>query len=382
MENDKNACALSFGGEASKEDYRTVKAEPVADTAVATLPTSGKVNLNFNYVNDLSHQKKIGICTKCGTRMAEEEFHRDGVRLSEYWGYLMGKTLIDDPTYNYYHFEGSSALTMLKCANKFGTPTKAMEIKYPLKTDGTYAEFIGHFRNTYGGKIPAEIIQNALLHKIPGYYKVKVEPRAIAKEIAAGRVLVARLSVGDNFYKDKNGTFSWNKNDLLPLRAPKSVDSGHIMAMNEYKGLDSKQVLSGPNSWGITWADKGYYNFVFNVQAPYYFTEVWAISDLPVQVINDIKDLPEAKDFQHRFQTNIEYGMKGSEVRALQIALSILGFLNIHVGELGVYGPKTARAVLDYQKSRKLLPDAQLDVNGGQYVHRLTINALNKDFTK
>lgn len=364
---------ISFGAESSADDYRTVE----ADQASGQLPERAKVALDYDYTNELCDQRRLGICTMCGVRMAAEHHFHDGVRLDEYWGYLIGKLLVQGNLN-----EGSSALHMLKGANKFGIPSKAMLKKYPLKTFGSYSQFIEDFQSKYGGQIPDEVLEDAKKHKIPGYYKVSVDPRAIAKEVSEGRLPIIRMVVGDNFYTDKDGRRSHDAEDLLPLRIPKKIDSGHIMCINEYKGLDGAQEVEGPNSWGDDWAAKGYFLFIFQTQAPYYFTEAWGITPLPPEVIQRVKDMPEAKNFSHTFGQNVERGDVGEEVRYVQIALCILGFLDIKVDELGTYGPKTAKAVLAYQKARKLLPDATLEANGGNYVHGLTRGALNKDFSK
>lgn len=375
---------ISFGAEPSQDDYRTITSDMVGDQAVE-VPEKGKVALNFPTVDDLCDQKKLGICTKCTVRMACEEFFRDGVRLDEYWGYLIGKTLFDDPAYGR-HFEGSSALTMLKAANKYGVPTQAIRSEFPLKTNGTYEEFIADFKEKYRGIIPGEVLVDAAKHKIPGYYKVNMDPVSLAKEMNEGRVLIARFVVGTNMYRDKNNKSTRKAKDLLPLRVPPVVSGGHLMAMNEWEGLDHSQLLAGPNSWSKTWCPDnedqgaGYYNFIYGTLAPYYFTEAWAIRDLPEEIIKTVKDLPEAKNFKYRFANNIEYGNVNDEVKKLHIALAILGYLNVKIEEWGFYGRKTAKAVLQFQKDNRLLPVWQLDQHEGKYVYPLTRDALNKRF--
>lgn len=373
---------VSFGGFSSKDDYRTLKADSFATTLVGGTPRSAEVELDYDEVDERSNQRKIGICTACGVRISAEVHFHDGERLCEEWLYIMGKVLIDDPMYGGYHFEGSSALTMLKASNKYGIPRRKMLEKYPLKIDGTYEEFWNHFKTTYKGIIPAGIIADAAAHRIPGYYEVPVTPMGLAKEVANGRLPVIRMVVGDNFYTDKNGKYTRRAKDLFPLRVPKVIESGHIMAMNEYKGLDLAQVVRGPNSWNDNWGDKGFFEFVFGTQAPAYFTEAWAIADSAPAVVTHVKDLPAAKNFTYPFLNRIEYGDETEEVKKLHIALAILGYLNVSLDEWGIYGNKTAAAVLAYQKAKKLLPVAQLEKNKGHYVHELTLAALRKDINK
>lgn len=302
---------FSLGAKHSPEDYRTI----IADKA-GTLPQEkGKVLLNYDFTNDLCNQRQLGICTACGVRMACEQHFNDTIRLSEYWLYLIGKVLIDGEL-----LEGSHAFGMLKAANKYGVPTKDMEVKYPLKQDGSYKAFIDDFNSVYGGKIPQEVLDNASKHKIPGYYQVTVNPVSIAREIESGKVLVMRLTVGENTYTAPDGRISWLKEDLLPLRRPTKIEGGHIMVINEYEGLAGNQLIKGPNSWSKAWADNGYYSLVFQTQKGM-LTETWAIGAVTV------------KDKLPLFTKDLWIGVTDKEVLNLQ------KFLNSHDCPVSYTGP-------------------------------------------
>jgi len=239
---------ISLGGLESINDSRTILAEELDKADGQLPPKSGSVFLNFPSCNELCNQRNLGICTHCAVRMAVEESYavnsaiessgKVTERLSEYWGYLMGKVLIDGNL-----TEGSSALTMLKNAKTNGVPSKSIEKGYPLFIDGSYAEFIQDFKQKYGGVIPDDVIKDASRHKILGYYRVNVDPVSIAKEITKGKLVIARFVVGDNTYKDVNGNVTWDKNKLSPLRPPKQIDGGHLWVIKSYYGLDKNQVL-------------------------------------------------------------------------------------------------------------------------------------------
>lgn len=359
----------AFGAFPSKKDYRTVKAEALA--GAVSIPATATVPLNYPSVTDLCDQGQLGICTMCGVRMGDESENKDGARLSEYWGYLIGKTLIEKNL-----MEGSSAFTMLKTAYNYGIPTANFTASYPLQIGGTYLQFINDFKARYGGKVPQAILDNAALHKIPGYYEVKVDPLAMAAEIAAGRVLIIRIQCGENFYTSANGTPSWQAKDILPLRAPEYAESGHIMVVNKYTGLNANQLQEGPNSWGKNWGNKGFFSYVFGVQAPDYLTEAWAISEIPQHIVDSIKDLPEAVHFLHTFSVPMRRGDTGPEVRSLQILLSILNFLDIHIDDLGTFGPKTAAAVMAFQRAYTVASPAEIIAANGN-VGPKTIAMLN-----
>jgi len=349
---------LTFGSTESPEDYRTV----IGGDKSSIPPNEAIVPLNFNHVNDLCNQRALGICTKCACRITEENFFRDGVRLSEYWGYLIGKVLTDKNL-----TEGSSAFNMLKTAKNYGTPTKEMETKYPLKVDGTYLEFIEHFKVTYGGQIPKEVMDNAKLHKIPGYYKVNVDPVSIAKEISNGKLVIVRFTVGENTYTAPDGRISWAEKDLLPLRAPKKVEGGHLMALNEYKGLDIKQWAKGPNSWSRNWGANGYFYFIFEDQK-YFFTEAWAISDKEITI-----NKPAL------FTKTFGLGARNEEVKRLQKFLNEIGFPVAKSGlgskgkETDFFGRLTFDALKWFQKAYKIPATGYFGTITQTYINKMLI---------
>lgn len=342
---------LSFGSIESEFDKRTITSDMVTKADATLPPQSAKVPLDFDHVNDLCNQRKLGICTKCSTRMSSEEAMRDGIRKSEYWGYLMQKYFYDDVQYGR-HFEGSSILSALKTEKNYGCPSKAIEDKYPLKVDGTYSEFIADWRAKYKGKIPQEVLDDASKHKIKGYYRVNVDPVAIAREVATCHTLPVRLTVGENTYKARDGRISWAESDILPLRAPKNVEGGHAMVVNEYSGLDEKQRLTGPNSWSNRWGRNGYFYFDFDEQKGF-FTEAWAIDEVPQELIEEIEKVSFRKD--------LELGMTHPDVKRLQQYLNSKGYEVAHVGagsrgqETEYFGPATKKALTEFQLVHKII---------------------------
>lgn len=318
-------------------DPRTYSANDL--TRVGALPQSGKVNMEVPSTNDLCNQRLLGICTACAVRNASEHHFNDGVRLSEYWHYLIQKTKVDGNT-----TEGSSILNSLKSANKYGVPTKDMESNFPLKVDGTYSQFVQDFNFKYGGFIPQEVLDNASNHRLLGYYSVPISPTSLAREICDGRVLLCRFTVGDNTYRP-----SWRPEDLFPLRPPVQVDGGHAWCMTEYSGLDNSQTGVLLNSWSRAWGNVGYGSFIFQTQVPY-FTEAFAISD----------EVLPPKPF--KFLNNLSYGMTHPDIKLLQKFLNTHGFpVSLHsVGSLGqesnYFGSLTKLAVIRFQQANNIKP--------------------------
>lgn len=272
----------SFGAKDSIKDYRTIVADDKADGTLP--PQHAKINIEKPSTNDLCNQLKQGICTSCTVRLMAEHHFNDGVRLSEHWLYLMQETLVE-PVDSLF-IEGSAIFFGLKCANKFGIPTRAIEAKYPLPKDVSYSEFIAYFKRVYKGKVPQEVLDDASKHKIAGYKSIPVNPLSIARHISEGKLVGARFTVGENTY-----TPSWRPEHLFPLRAPKFIEGGHAWCINEYSGLDENQEGFLVNSWSRAWGNNGYGNFIFKTQQPY-FTEAWIIEPVEKKVIEEIHKLP------------------------------------------------------------------------------------------
>jgi len=347
---------ISFGGLPSPEDPRTFSSQAfAADELEWVSAQSGRVPLDYPRVDELCDQRKLGVCTACGVRMAAEASFRDGVRLDEYWLYLIGKTLIDDVQFGS-HFEGSSALTMLKAANKWGVPPASIREDFPLKVDGTYDEFVADFRSRYGGAVPPEVLRAASGHKISGYARIPNAPAlnhatpsaySVAQQILRGRVVVGRFAVGKNLYRDRSGKSTRKAKDLLPLRAPDPAESGHILCVSDF--WEHGYALGGPNSWSGTWCPDnvkqkaGYYWFWYATQVGY-FTEAWVIVEAAAR---------------YRFDADLTVGSAGADVVALQKLLVRKGLMAMPPGAAyGYFGERTRAAVARYQGVHGISPAA------------------------
>ena len=357
----KDFLTISFGSVSSEKDPRTLTGDMVAGSSL--VPENVKVDLKKPTTDQISDQGQIGICTATANRMAVEHVLDEGVRLEEWWHYLMGKVFYDGGLW-----EGSSAFTMLRTSFSRGIPTREVCNKYPLKINGTYAQFIESYR-AYG-RIPEEILEDAKKHKIRGYHSVKVDPVSIAKELQAGRVVICRLVVGDNTYRDKNGRVSYSAADLLPWRAPRQIDSGHLMALNEVRNSSSLDAWIGcVQSWGERYCPDntdqgaGYINFIFSTQRPY-FTEAWAI---------------DATDTRYVFKTVLMQRDTGADVVALQKVLVEGGHLVMPKGvSYGYFGSLTKAAVIKYQDkyAKEILAPWGL-TKGTGFVGSTTLKQLN-----
>lgn len=83
--------------------------------------------------------------------------------------------------------------------------------------------------------------------------------------------------------------------------------------------------------------------------------------------------------YKHRFDTDIQYGSQGDEVKALQTALSQLGYLDARY-ITGNYFDFTAKAVYNFQMDYKVANWFVIFFNRGRYCYLSTRTALNKIF--
>lgn len=72
--------------------------------------------------------------------------------------------------------------------------------------------------------------------------------------IADHGAMVLLFRLGNEFWTDKNGKVSWAEKDILPLRPPKVITSGHFVIAHSY---DEKYIYF-LNSFSADWGRKGH----------------------------------------------------------------------------------------------------------------------------
>jgi hypothetical protein len=141
------------------------------------------------------------------------------------------------------------------------------------------------------------------------------------------------------------------------------------------KGWSDAQFNILRNSWSAAWANQGEARYDFGAWTPY-ILEGWVIAEIPKDITDFLNDLPSPSDFHYSWNTNLKIGDNNDDVKALQIALMITGFLApVGAGALGSYGPLTASAVGAYQKAHLIGPPPPNSVGP------LTRGALNNQFS-
>lgn len=318
MNEDKIYC--SFGAKESPPDIQHVNHDDLVMGLM--VPAVWKIDYT-GYAH--KNQMTVGICTAACVTTLAEKFFGDGVRLSMEWLYKMGKVLVDQEL-----SEGSSIFTMLKVAQKYGIPT---EVNFPSNCNRSYKDFMSNVTITQA------MLDDAALHKIPGYAQVPVNADSLMKAIYASNCGVAtRWAVGKNWYTKTDGSVSYDKKDLDPLRAPNPVSGGHAISHNAYD--NSATYVGGlRNSWGDTWCDNGDIHFWLEANLPY-FTEAWVIlGTTPI-----ISQTP-----------TLRRGSVGSAVKDLQTKLNKKNSCNLGID--GVFGQQTLTQVIYFQTNSKLVSD-------------------------
>jgi len=152
-----------------------------------------------------------------------------------------------------------------------------------------------------------------------------------------GSVLVL-IELGDEFWTDKNGRSSWAEKDILPLRTPHQVVSGHFIVLGAF---DTNYIYFA-NWWSDQWGRKGYGYLGEN-----YLPQIVQVGTIVDSV---------SKVSVPYFNRDLALDMTGSDVTALQRWLNAQGFPvapSGHPGSAGMettfYGPATDGAVKELQ---------------------------------
>ncbi len=190
----------------------------------------------------------------------------------------------------------------------------------------------------------------AAKYKIPGFISVGLDFYTFRSNLYFFGAISTLFSVGQEMYIP-----SWLPKDTDPLRTPQIIESGHQMSV---KGWSNNTLNRIRNEWSNAWGNNGETEYDAFKWSPYVH-EAWAIAEIPTDISNFLKALPSPLNFNYQWNTNMVIGQFNDDIKFLQIALLILGFLKpILPEDLGHYGPKTASAVMAYQMSKGIYPTA------------------------
>lgn len=326
----------ALGAYPSAPDYRDeIVAAAAGSTPGFMLPIS--INTDLGPVMD---QNKMPACVS----------HSIVYLMKLYWFHKTGKWIDFSPRFLDILSEqpwipldgGRDPRTVLRLAKDVGCCTTAL-----LPND---TEFLTLAQYRDPKVITQAMRDEAAKYKIPGFIRIALDPVSTRKGLALYGALTATYLVGEEMWVP-----SWQPKDTDPLRLPKTVVSGHQMAPRGYKNLQTT-LNTVRNQWSKDWSDKGDSEYD-PILWRNYMTEQWAIAEIPADLVDFLKTLPSPSNFTYTWTKYLQQGDVNDDVKWLQVALMILGYLAPVVPEnLGIYGPKTAAAVTKFQAANKIAP--------------------------
>lgn len=210
------------------------------------------------------------------------------------------------------------------------------------------------------------MFDEAAQYKIPGFISVPIDFNKTREALYLYKALSTLFMIGNELW-----TPGWTKHDIDPMRVPARIVSGHEMVQNGYVDGVYNNV---ENQWSADWSGDGTNIFDYQAWRPF-MIEQWAVAEIPQDVQELLKNLPSPVNFHYQWSKNMASGDHNDDVRFLQIALMILGYLApVAPDELGYYGSKTAAAVSKFQSTSGIHPTFPNSVGP------LTRSALNKQF--
>lgn len=202
-------------------------------------------------------------------------------------------------------------------------------------------------------EITPEMDKNASYYKIDNYGFIDLPTWSQIKQaIYQYGAVILLVDCGDGWWLPQWGPVN------NPLHVGNFVGH-HFITATEY----GMSLIDGPNSWSISWGDRGMFNFN---------------SDFMPHVI----ELGFAtKGVKYTFNNNMCYGMRNSDVVALQTKLLQLGYdipsITSGATSKGYYGSETRKAVYKFQLDNVAMTPAE-KMMAGYYCGPKTREALNK----
>lgn len=341
----------------SPRDYRDIPLEAVA--GVTELP---KKHIEDVTMLPVEHQHKIGACVGHAAAKYAQHLNRLETgkveKLSPRFPYALAKCL------DGYAGEGTYPRLVSKIGKDEGFATEATVINDTLLTHEQYVY------NRVRANMPSASFPDARPYKIGGFaFPIVSNIESLKRGIVEGHGCIILMQVGEEWFTSKSGKRSWKSRDILPLRKPASIISGHEVFLYGYEVEDGGRTKFYIfNSWSDAWGDKGMGYFYWDEYASN-LVEAITFVDIPNSTLDTINQLPDAKSFRYYFGLDIVAGQRGDAVKALQTALMIDGTFDRNLysellksGELGYFKPSgaTQKALLDYQIKHKVAPLAEL----------------------
>jgi hypothetical protein len=349
---------ISFGAFKSPVDYR--------DIGLATV--SEPKDYPQSFMLDVSklpvwHQRKIGACVGHAAAKYKQFLDLGDIKavspLSARFVYALAKSKDGVPDQ-----EGTYPRVAAKILKEIGCATEGT---VQNNTNLTHADYINL------SNIPKSAYDEAYKAKIAGYAFVDITCTGLKQAIVdfGGAMLLLRL--GSEWWTNEFGNSSWDAGDVLPVRPPEDIISGHEVYLCGYEDLGYDTRFYFMNSWSDQWGDKGIGYFHWD-EYKKFIDEGITFTDIPNTLLEEAHSLPEK--FSHKFMVVMKYGNSSEEVKWLQRALKQLGFFNYSI--TGNYYDITQAAVYEFQKKNVSLSWYERYIMRGKQVGQKTLDALNK----
>lgn len=332
----KNMNNIPFGTGAfpSENDPRAYIHENSYDKADIIPPTH-----SITYKPDeVKHQRKIGICTSESLiQLAEKHFGR---KFSDDFQYLAQKK-----EYDRNWGEGSSLQSALWVAKNIGLlPQEKLARILDLYPEINYEEYVARLQSITNDEY-LRLKNEASKYKIVGFARVDTSNKdSIAKAMIDSKVgLYTRYEVTTDWYTDIYGFVTWAFDKISPLRRKGTFLSGHAISATAYD-FTSSEKYGLTNTWGTEYGRQGYVEAINSITQ---MKEAWIV------YWDKVPENVKPTRVIYQFKNDLKYGQTSDEIKFLQLFLIQKGLLKEGLAT-GYYGALTTKAVLAYQKSKKL----------------------------
>lgn len=318
----------------------------------------------------VENQRKIGCCVGCAAAKYKQKLDQKDTNMVMPWSYrflyALAKCRDGSPG------EGTIPRLVAKILTNDGCPT---ETDCPDDTTLDHETFVYQRQEV---NIPKSAFANAYIAKTSGYAFVNNDIDSIKQAIFNNNGLIMLVQVGKEWWTAVQGYNSWQPEDVLPVRPPQQVVSGHEIYVYGYQDTPTDTKIYFRNHWSDKWADQGNGYFLYSQYKPY-ITEMITFTDIPNTLLENAHS--QELSFKHDFTQPMALGDAGSEIQALQRALMMEGLFKHEI--TGFYGQITQKAVLDFQNKYSLsLSFYERYILKGSKVGPKTLLILNNIYNK
>lgn len=337
-----NDLILNTGAVQSPFDERDFSLEIIAGSSIPeVLPQSAEVDISKLSV---WMQNKLGACVGHAWAKSQQkcELVEIGniIPLSARFLYAVSKCLDGSGG------EGTYPRITAKVLQKYGCATEKTIPNDTLLDHETYVY------NRKIENIPQEAFLEATPYKIDAYGWADLTEDGIKKAIyyasSKNQGVVMLMRVGNTFWIAPDGTVTWDKTKILPIRVPKEFTSGHEVYPYKYDYENGRLRVYFLNSWSKDWGDNG---------TGWLYYDEWKNYIVEIMTSIDKADVPV-----NVFSKDLHFGMTDFDVLKLQQFLNSKGFTVAQSGdgskgkETNFYGLLTVEAVKKLQQAYNILP--------------------------